>query len=110
MDPVVDLVGLAAGVEEVAGTELVAEAVTQCDETAQRLGVDFAACLDLETDNGAVERLGNEVDLVAVVGSPMTEFPDVVAPGSLLRNRRRAASASVLFWIAMCAPMPGDGG
>jgi len=61
-------------VEEVVGTELVAEAVTECDETTQRLAVDFSAGFDLETDNGAVDRLDDEVDLLAVVGWPVTEF------------------------------------
>lgn len=85
-DAVGDLVGLAAGVEEVPSAELVPEAVTQREKATQRLGVDFATCLYLETDDGAVERFGDEVDLVAVMGPPMAELADVGSPRRLLEE------------------------
>ena len=78
VDALVDAVGLATGVEEVSGTELFAESVAQGVQTRECFTVDFSAGLDLEPYDRTVEGLGDEVDLLAVVGTPVADLTDVV--------------------------------
>ncbi len=80
VDAVFEPVGGVAGCQDDACVELVAETVAQRDESAGVFALDVATGFDLEPGDDTIVAFDDEVDFLAVVGSPVAEGCDVLAP------------------------------
>jgi hypothetical protein len=61
-----------AGVEGDAGEERFADCVAQLPQASEVVARHASGCLDLECDDGTVVTFDDQVDLVPVVGAPVT--------------------------------------
>lgn len=108
-DPVVEAICNWPGVEHVAGSELVAEAVAQDPQPGRVAIAGFLVGFHLESDDVAVEGFDDEIDLRAVACAPMSDVVDVVMPGRLLEEFAddesfRAGGRTRRAWRRLVAP------
>ena len=86
VDSIVESIGVVAGSEDEAGVELVVEGVAQRDEAAGFVSFDVSACFDFEAGDRPVFAFDDEIDFLAVVGSPVPERCGLFGPRCLFQK------------------------
>ena len=86
LDAVIEPVGSVAGCQDHARVELAAQAVAQSDQPARVFALHVTARFDLEPADDAVIAFDDQIDFLAVMGSPVTHSCGVVAPRCLFEK------------------------
>ena len=86
LQPVRVLAAAEAGIGHNTGDERLAEDVTKSSEPSEVATRNPGRSFDLEANDGAIAALNDQVELVALDGSPVPEARDPVHPGSALHR------------------------